>query len=619
MNDVADPTENYRQRRALREKEVAAGERRDSLIAQLRGAVFVGGAVVTFLALRSHFPTGWSAPSITVPVVLFVVLVLLHNRAARTLARAQAGVTFYSDGLDRIDGRWAGLGVPLPESRRSVSGTSGAGPHPYARDLDLFGRASLFELLCRARTRTGQEQLAAWIESYAPVDEARARQQAVAEMRPRVDLREEMARLGQEVAGRWSSSEAARHDADLVTWATAPARLASPLWVVGTAALAVATLVTGALWWVGRWPPLPAILTLAAEAVLFRVARPRLREIEKLLVGALDDLEALAVLLGVIENEPMQAPWLVALRARSQGADGQAASRTVASLRRRTELLLQQRNQFFAPLGFLIGWPLYCAFAVERWRLRHGARLPSFIAAAAELEALLSVASFAYEHPGYAQPVFVGDVEVTAEALAHPLLGAEAVGNDVALSAGGKAPQLLLVSGSNMSGKSTLLRALGTNVVLAQLGAPVRARSFRLGAVRIGASIQVEDSLAAGASRFYAEILRLKQVADLSVADGHGALLFLLDEILAGTNSHDRQIGAAALLRALVAKGAIGLCTTHDLVLTRVVDELGARARNVHFADHVEGQKLVFDYQMRDGVVQRSNALELMRSIGLDV
>jgi DNA mismatch repair ATPase MutS len=188
------------------------------------------------------------------------------------------------------------------------------------------------------------------------------------------------------------------------------------------------------------------------------------------------------------------------------------------------------------------------------------------------------------------------------------------VRNDVQI---GGALRLLVVSGSNMSGKSTMLRTIGVNAVLAQAGAPVRARRFRLSPLTIGASIRVSDSLQGGVSRFYAEILRLRQILDL--AAGSVPVLFLIDEFLHGTNSHDRRIGAAALARGLVERGAVGLITTHDLALAEVADELGERARNVHFEDHIEAGHIGFDYVMRPGVVRKSNAIELMRQVGLDV
>jgi DNA mismatch repair ATPase MutS len=188
------------------------------------------------------------------------------------------------------------------------------------------------------------------------------------------------------------------------------------------------------------------------------------------------------------------------------------------------------------------------------------------------------------------------------------------VRNDVVL---GGAQQLFIVSGSNMSGKSTLLRTVGINAVLAQAGAPVRARRLRLSPLRVGVSIRILDSLQEGSSRFYAEITRLRQIVDLAGDDR--PLLFLLDEILHGTNSHDRRIGAEAVVRGLVDRGALGLVTTHDLALTRMTEGLGARARNVHFEDHLEDGEIRFDYELREGVVEKSNAIALMRAVGLEV
>ncbi len=231
--------------------------------------------------------------------------------------------------------------------------------------------------------------------------------------------------------------------------------------------------------------------------------------------------------------------------------------------------------------------------------------------AVGELEALLSLASFAYEHPSFATPEIVdGEAAFDAVAAAHPLIRDDRrVANDVRL--GGEL-RLLIVSGSNMSGKSTLLRTVGINTVLALAGAPACARSLRVTPMAIGASIRIHDSLAEGASRFYAEILRIRQILEMPPP-----LLFLLDELLHGTNSHDRRIGAEAIVRGLVERGAIGLATTHDLALADIAEALAPRAANVHFEDHLEGDAIVFDYTMRPGAVTKSNALALMRAVGI--
>jgi len=253
---------------------------------------------------------------------------------------------------------------------------------------------------------------------------------------------------------------------------------------------------------------------------------------------------------------------------------------------------------------------------VESWRVRTGPALRRWLASVGEFEALTSLGAYAYEHPADVFPEFTETSPCfEAEGLAHPLLSdRDAVRNDLSF---GRDLRVLIISGPNMAGKSTFTRAVGINAVLAQGGAPVRARRLRLSPVAVGASICVLDSLQGGISRFYAEIRRLKQISDMT----HGPLaaLFLLDEFLQGTNSHDRRLGAEAMVRSLVERGAIGLVTTHDLALAEIAEKLGPRAANVHFQDRLEDGKLVFDYRLQPGVVETSNALNLMRSIGLDV
>jgi DNA mismatch repair ATPase MutS len=261
-------------------------------------------------------------------------------------------------------------------------------------------------------------------------------------------------------------------------------------------------------------------------------------------------------------------------------------------------------------------WTPQLAFAIERWRVQLGPDLGRWIDAVGEFEALCAIAAFRYEHPDYAFPEIVeGAPRFEGDAIGHPLLpGDRCVRNDLTLSAENP---VLIVSGSNMSGKSTLLRTIGINTVLGLAGAPVCANALRLSPLAIGASIRLQDSLLEGNSRFYAEILRLRQITELS-QDGL-PVLFLLDEILNGTNSHDRGIGAEAVVRNLAQSGALGLVTTHDLALTRFAESLSPRATNVHFQDHLEDGVIAFDYRMHPGVVTKSNALELMRAVGLDV
>ena len=331
------------------------------------------------------------------------------------------------------------------------------------------------------------------------------------------------------------------------------------------------------------------------------------------------DLSLLTALLQRVEREPFTSPLLSRLH-EALTTDSVPASKRVARLLSFVSVLDNlSLNLLMSPIGRVLLVRSQMAAAIDRWRAAHGRALGGWLQAIGELEALACFATHAYEHPADPFPTVIDnptDPIVEADALAHPLIvERDAVPNDVKL--GGTAPHVLIVSGSNMSGKSTLLRAIGVNAVLALAGAPVRAGKMTISPVAIGATLRVEDSLQAGYSRFYAEILRIRAIVGLA-REGR-PLLFLLDEILHGTNSYDRRIGAEAIVRALVDAGAIGLVTTHDLALTELVASLDGRAANVHFEDRLEDGKIVFDYRMREGVVERSNALALMRAIGLDV
>src|SRR5256714_1786668 len=459
------PTLRPRRRRA----EVL--ERSHSRMGNARAWFLFGLLAVAAVLCRTQSSWGVALMLLLLGLVLTGIW---HMRIENARNAARRGIRFYQSGLERLDGTWLGKGSPGMEFFDSH--------HPYAADLDMFGVGSLFELINAAHTQIGRTTLAAWLLEPASPEEIVARQEAIKELGPKVDLRE---RLG----------------------------------------------------------------FLAAEA---------------------------------------QA-WIPT-----------GGNPLIAALR---------------------GWFLLetqIAFAVETWRARFGMMVEPWLRSLGEIEALSSLAGYAFEHPADPFPEFLpasAPAEIQAEGLKHPLMAeARCVGNDVSL---GPDRRLIVVSGSNMSGKSTYLRTLGVNLALALAGAPVRAQKFRMTHLRIGASIRTVDSLQEGISRFYAEIIRLGQIVKLA---GQGTpLVFLLDEILGGTNSHDRRIGAGCVARHLVERGALGLITTHDLALAQIAEEIQPPGANYHFVDQILNGKMSFDYRLRPGVVQKSNALELMRLVGLDV
>jgi hypothetical protein len=587
--------QEYATRLAARRGVLAARERTHAGYAYARLAVFLGAVVL--LWLRGVTAADW----VLGPLAAFIVLAVAHGRVLNARDRAKSAVGFYERGLARLAHEWIGRGR---EGRHLAPAE-----HLYAEDLDLFGRGSLFELLATTRTHAGEETLARWMLAPAPPEAVKERQDALRELAGRLDLRERVAVMGDEL-------RIGVHADVLRRWSAAPVTLTNP-----GARIAVALLVAGTVgaivWWArtgeGAWILLALAATQLAVAAWFKA---RVLQVVEAVDEPAHDLDLFADLLRTIEDEAFQAGRLRALQSVVAGS-GRKASAEIARLSQLTALLSSRHNVMFAiPAGILM-WATQWAFAIEAWRRRTGTHIPRWLDVVGEFEALVALATFTAEHPDFVFPeVGVEGPLLHAVNLAHPTLPADAVPNTVRL--GGSAPRLLIVSGSNMSGKSTLLRAVGVNMVLAGMGAPVRAAECRLSPLVVGASIRVQDSLTDGRSRFFAEITRLKAIADLA-GDKPGAVLFLLDEILGGTNSHDRRVGSEAVLIGLVQAGAVGLVTTHDLALGEIATAMPGRAANVHFEDRFDEGGLSFDYRLKDGLVRTSNAIALMRSIGLKV
>jgi hypothetical protein len=569
---------------------------RDARLSYARLATFAAAAVLALLAWNDWLPFWW----LVAPAILFGVLIQRHGRTIAARDAAARAIAFYERGLARLEDRWTGSGEAGDRFRDEK--------HPYANDLDLFGGGSLFELLSIARTRAGEETLAAWLTAPASPAEIRARQEAVTELTPALDLREALALAGSDVRAGVNSEA-------LVDWAGGEAVLRES-WLRGVAAaLTIASAASATYWAVSGNPAV--FISVVVLIVLFSI--PQRKRIQRALhaaEGPARDLDVLAHALHRLEQERFQAPRLVTLRGGIE-THGVAASVAIRRLHHLVELHDWQHNQFFAPFAAALLWGTHLAWAIERWRQTHGRQVGGWLQTVGEFEALASFSAYRYEHPKDVWPEILENLPATFDArgAGHPLIpAARRVDNDVQLAGNCR---LLIVSGSNMSGKSTLLRTVGINAVLAQAGAPVRAAALRLTPVAPGATLRIQDSLQEGRSRFYAEITRIRELADLT--RGMRPLLFLLDELLQGTNSHDRLIGASGVLRSLLDRGAIGLITTHDLALTEIATELAPRAENVHLEDRLVDGELQFDYRLKPGPVTRSNAVALMRAVGLDI
>lgn len=596
---MGDPCDEYQNRLKARLESAARLERNHIRIGNAKLGAVVAGLAVAWLSVKDRLFTAWW---LAVPFLVFLALAIFHEQVIRARTRLERAAAFYRLGIERMEDRWAGKGATGERFRDAK--------HVYSDDLDLFGRGSLFELLSMARTPMGESRLASWLTAAPGISEIIDRQNSAAELREKLELREKMAVAGEELSPRLDPEM-------LVSWTESP-RAIGHAYLRSIAALLAASFVATLIYYFATASYGPLLVVIALEAIVYSALQKKATSAITGMSSNSEGLSLLAEILRKLENEEFTSPRLQEIARNFRGASA-PAWHAIQKLARIVNWI-DARESLGAHLAeFPLLYTVQLGYAAEAWRQRWGVQARQWIDAVAELEALLSLSAYSFEHPADPFPEFDLGADSAAifdgEELGHPLIPSpQCVRNSVQL---GKESSLLLISGSNMSGKSTLLRMVGINAVLAMAGAPIRGKSLRLTPLSLGTSLRTTDSLQEGRSSFYTEILRIRDVFDLS--DAPRPLLFLFDELLEGTNSKDRRIGSQGILEALLGRRAIGVVTTHDLALTEITRSLGSLVRNMHFQDFVEDGKMRFDYILRDGVVTKSNALELMRLIGLKV
>jgi hypothetical protein len=635
-----DPRSRYSERLtfhgALRDAAAARSKRLSNV--RLLTAFLIIAAWAAFDAT-----SGWARVlALVVAIALvaaFLIEVGLHRRARRTERWEGALADVANEGLLRLSRDWAGLQEALPPREREIVEV---GPgHAYARDLSVTGRTSLQRLAGPVTSERGRAVLLEWLLNPGASEDATARQGAVRELSAAHAIRDQLTAIGR-IGGpatlsgltdffAWSEGEpwiGERKALRVISWV-------SPVLLVGG--------VIG--YFALGWPPwliVPALVQLE----LLRRNHARLSETLARAASGGPSLRALVPQVALVANHERVDPALRDIGARIGRGEAGAASH-LRALSKILDTIESRRNAFYVVFALVFMADVHLCVRLDRWRAAHGPQVRDWLEALGEWEALSALAAIAHDHPQWAFPVFTttGSPQLVAQALGHPLLPQETcVRNDVSLGPPGS---FLLVTGSNMSGKSTLLRAIGANAVLAAAGAPVCANALALPPVRIHTSMRIEDSLTEGVSLFMAELLRIKQVIEAAdAADAQaGTALYLLDEILNGTNTAERRIAARAVLRRLLAAGAIGAVSTHDLTLADAPDLVRA-ARMVHFREEVTGVEvtggvtggraasgdvvaaralrdpahptaLTFDYRLRPGLATTRNALKLLEAVGL--
>ncbi|MFN9721469.1 MAG: MutS-related protein [Planctomycetota bacterium] len=593
------PRQTYERRLTETQAEEASEQERDHRFVRIRTGIFIGSVLLGILCVGESEHVSWLW--MLVPTGIFLTILPFHQRCLRQLQLARSRVQFYTSRIRRLD-RVFGPDV-------ADGAEFGSEDHPWTSDLDVFGRGSLFQMLNECRTQPGRQMLATWMTSLADADDIRLRQTRAQGLKPHVELRERLACIPD--SPNWKNAENLLRQ--WVQEPSVPIPMGLLIWsgLIGIISVPIIALVMLDMMSI-RW----LLLTVILQTPAVLLTRQQIRSTASQMDNVDSALRQFAQVIEVFEKSSVDEPAVRDLLNRFHCAEG-TASRAIDGLSRLTQWLNNSmRNQFFAPLAWACGLFVLVTHLLEVWRRRHGPDVADWLETVACLEASVSVAGYSFDHPEDCLPEIVGDEPLLeADQLGHPLLKPEScVRNSLALT---RTHPLMLVSGSNMSGKSTFLRSIGSSVVLTLCGSVVRATRFRTYPFQLGTAMRVSDSLQEGRSLFYSVVRRLKTVVDLT--EKPRIVLFLLDEILHGTNSHDRRRGAEAVIRSLVARHALGIVTTHDLALTQIADTMGNQAVNKHFEDTIVDGKMSFDYTLRDGIVERSNAIALMRMLGLDV
>ena len=581
--------ETYRQRLKHFEDRTRTLDRKSAALANGRLLFFFAAAGLALATTFNKVPSwGWSVAGVA--LVVFLWLATWHGRVIDEERRSKAGALLNQRGLDRLAGSW----TKFPARGDSYLSAE----HLYTPDLDVFGQGSLFQRLDETATKAGERLLASWLLAPAPnAAEIVSRQQAAAELSKHVDFRQAL------LTEARVASEQRADPSKFIAWVEGPALLRGVRWARPLAyVLPLVTLTLGLLTQYDVLPsPLYTALSFFAQMAVAGATWAACSKFYGSLTDGHGGFVRFERTFAAVTAQKFEGARLEGLREKA------GASAKLARFGRLFSFAeLRSSGQYHAVINVLLLWDLHWLFRLEDWRVSEGKNVREWFDALAELEALAAVGTWVAERPGDTFPEIVAEPAVfEATALGHPLLKAPVM-NDVTLTR-----QVWVITGSNMSGKTTLLRAVGLNTVMALAGMPVCAAGLKVSMLAPLTSMRVKDSLERGVSYFYAEVQRIKAVLD-AAKEKKGHALFLLDELLMGTNTKERQIASRRLIELLRDAGAIGGVTTHDLVLT----ETGG-VKNVHFRDDVRDGQMVFDYRLREGVVETTNALRLLEAAGV--
>lgn len=607
---MKDPQTIYERRKQAYEKLQAKQKQTADRLSNYRLITFILGlTIASVLYLKLSSVIGVVTGFLTLS--LFVNLAIRHKHARTQLKYSQILAGLNQKGLARLNGEWGNF----PDSGAEFKDEG----HPYASDLDLFGQASIFQWINSAQTPWGRKILQSVLKQ-PPKDrqEIIERQEAVTELAKQLSWRQRFEAEGIFVSGKFQTTEPLLNWAEQINEA-----YLHPAVKLGMRLLPAITLLMLTLYAFQLSVPwqVPALL-IAIQIILLRVYGKDRSQILSMVHRHEASLKTYTEMLKHLEGKNFNVEWLKKRQGILRDIEGNQAYKQIQRLSKLVEWISNRENAMFMAINILLLWDYQCMIELEAWKKRSGSLLKNWLEVIAEMEVLSSLSTIRFENPEWTMPQILESSSqgsevssgLSAQKMGHPLLTRNRVTNDFEMK---KPSGIVLITGSNMSGKSTFLRTVGSNLVLAYIGAPVCAKQFSCSRFNLWSCMRVSDNLEQSISSFYAEILRIKEI--VQAAKNDKPVFFLLDEIFKGTNSHDRHQGAIALINQLQREGAMGLVSTHDLELGELEHQSEGRIRNYHFREYYENQEIRFDYTLRPGISTTRNALYLIKLAGIEI
>lgn len=570
------------------------------IITNLRLTVALAGiGNMVFLYITNSYSL--ILPILIVYIVIFIYLVIKHNEARVRRNYSSSLYRINDESIKRVDGKWKDFkdtGVEfLDES------------HSYSEDLDVFGKGSLFQWINVSTTYMGREKLKRYLlKPCVNRDEIHKRQEVLDELSKKLWWRQRFMAEGMIISHGINNPE------PLFKFVKEKKEFYLKQWIiVAVRVFPIISVILTFLYLTGKISHYPLLILLGTQALILKFKNKERSKILNTVYKHKEEIKAYRKMLQQFEKHHFKSNYLKELKGRLVNERNYTAFQQIDMLEKITQSISNRNNAVFIIINILLLWDYQCMISLERWKKRSGILIETWLDTIGELEALSSLALIKHDNPQWAMPRIVDDSStLRAVSMGHPLLTGKRVCNDLQIEPPTK---ILLITGSNMSGKSTLLRTVGLNLLLAYIGAPVCAKSFQCPLMEIYTCMRVSDNLEKNISSFYAELLRIKEIVKAAKSS---RVFFLLDEIFKGTNSEDRHEGAKKLINKLLKDGAIGLVSTHDLELGILENESSKKIRNYHFQEYYRDNEIYFDYRLKSGISTTRNAMYLIKMVGID-